>query len=54
VGESYDFVTIDTAEVLKKASLADEFVRKKMNNGELVDSETVVNLIANEMDQKDS
>ena len=38
---------------MKKAAKEDEFVRKTMNEGKLVDSETVVNLLANEMDQSD-
>jgi adenylate kinase family enzyme len=54
VGESYDFTTIDVAEVLKKAASEDEHVRKVMNSGELVDSETVVNLLADAMDTKNS
>jgi adenylate kinase family enzyme len=54
VKENYEFCTIDTAEVLKKAAETDEFVRGKINSGALVDSETVVNLLGDAMDEKDS
>lgn len=54
VAGNYDFCTIDTAEVLKKAAETDEYVRAKMNSGSLVDSETVVNLLGDAMDEKDN
>lgn len=50
--EKYPFVTIDCSDVLRNAAKTDESVKAKIDAGELVSSEMVVNLLANEMDKE--